>query len=452
MKSITLEKEKEIIDNRIKVPVLLLAAMLWFLIWAGYNTYPQLLNLSDFPGNFLNLFHGLRAFFPLLAAYLATIFLLMRQPISLRVFQGPLALLFVYNLIGIISSIFLSGKPLIALYWALQYGTVLMVLWVISVHSKSLFSITRLINFNWFLVAIILFSFLILYLIQPGIISSIIKGNFWGERPYGELAGEGKTIMGMAITRPTGLGRYAAVAAIIAFARLLYSKRRSKFIWFLLFLLFLFILIFSQARTAILAFLAGVLLILWLKSRSKFLLIFGISFVLFLLGLIGFYQVFWNYLTLGKMVFDPILSGRIATWQEGWQLFLTSPLLGYGFHADRIFFEAGQHAHNAILHALVQTGLVGTTFFISAFIAAWIILFRLLKQPRFQKTEKPCLIEIAGVLAFFTVRSITESTGAFFGADWILLAPLLAYITILNQRNFYSKSVKEQYIKKKEVA
>ena len=53
-------------------------------------------------------------------------------------------------------------------------------------------------------------------------------------------------------------------------------------------------------------------------------------------------------------------------------------------------------------------------------------MLKLLKNPSL--SERPFLIEIAGVMVFFMIRGITESSGAFFGADWLLLAPLLAYI------------------------
>jgi hypothetical protein len=44
------------------------------------------------------------------------------------------------------------------------------------------------------------------------------------------------------------------------------------------------------------------------------------------------------------------------------------------------------------------------------------------------QNEKPFLIEIASVFAFFMIRGITESTDAFFGVDFILLAPIIAFI------------------------
>jgi hypothetical protein len=44
---------------------------------------------------------------------------------------------------------------------------------------------------------------------------------------------------------------------------------------------------------------------------------------------------------------------------------------------------------------------------------------------------------IAGVLAYLTVRTITESAGTFFGTEWLILAPILAYLTTLNKRKSF---------------
>lgn len=413
---------------------LLLSLALWLMVWVGYNTDIKQLTSPGFPAGALDLVHGCRALLPFAAAYLAVIVLLARCSLPLWLFKGPLGLLALYTLVGTTSSI-LSHEPLTALYWAAQYYSVIIVLWAIMANSNSLPRLSYLINLNWAIVAgmtVALFAFLL------GVISSLGSlgvGGFLAARPYEGLGGvpPEMEILGMAGTRPTGLGRYAGVAALVALARLWQGTRWSRSIWFLLFLFFLSILVFSQARTAVLGFLAGALFILWLKSRSKLLLISGTGFTLLLLGLAGFYEAFYTYLQ-EEMSFVFTLSGRtIGVWREGWNLFLSSPLLGYGFHADRIFLE-GQHMHNSLLHALVQTGLIGTVPFMFAFIWAWIILFRLLRRLSVLKTTKPLVIEAAGVLAYLTVRTITESVGAFYGAEWLLLAPLLAYITILNQR------------------
>ena len=118
-------------------------------------------------------------------------------------------------------------------------------------------------------------------------------------------------------------------------------------------------------------------------------------------------------------------------------LFLNSPLTGFGFQADR-FFLGGQHAHDSLLHALVQTGLLGTIPFILSFIFLAVILLRLFKNNYIEPRQRMFFIEITSVLIFLMIRGITESL-AFYSADWIFLAPILAYTTILYKTKHATK-------------
>jgi hypothetical protein len=436
---------------------ILIPLIFWLMIWAGYNTSPQKLDFS----NLLNFFHGIRAFFPILAGFLAMILLIKRDFFSLKIFKTPLGLLIIYTFIGIISSIFLSAKPFLVLYWAFSYFSVLAVLFLTLTDSNS---IPSLINLNWIIVFIITIGLFLFFLLQPGVIPFLVSGNSWG-RPYQDLAGvpAEKEILGMVGTRPTGFGRYAGVVAIFALARTILTKERKKFLWYFLFLIFFFLLYFSKARMAIFGFILGSYIIFLLKSRSK-IAIFGWSFFTIVHLVLAVTFLFYiPYLSERIILSRPTittpvpeissqapsvpipkpsqtkknfitLGGRTTgIWPQAWKLFLKSPLIGWGFHADRIFLKGqGQHAHNALLHALIQTGIIGTIPFAIAFILSWIILFKLLKNPSL--TERPFLIEIAGVMAFFMIRGITESTGAFFGVDWLLLASLIAYLQQLNQK------------------
>jgi len=134
------------------------------------------------------------------------------------------------------------------------------------------------------------------------------------------------------------------------------------------------------------------------------------------------------------------LTGRTAVWAQGWQLFKLSPLFGFGFHADRLLLD-GQHMHNSFMHALVQTGLIGTIPFVGAFLWVWILLFKALRNlARLPAIHKQLVIQAGGVLAFLSLRAIPESTGAFFGADWLLLAPLLLYLQVVNYANTGGKA------------
>ncbi|SVD99639.1 uncharacterized protein METZ01_LOCUS452493, partial [marine metagenome] len=111
-------------------------------------------------------------------------------------------------------------------------------------------------------------------------------------------------------------------------------------------------------------------------------------------------------------------SGRTSVWKEGWALFKRSPILGYGFHADRLLLNT--HLHNSIAHAFFQTGLMGGIPFVSALVISWIFMFRMVRRVLLNSyIDKHIVVQVAGVLTFLTTRSLPESTGAFFGVDWL---------------------------------
>jgi O-antigen ligase len=112
---------------------------------------------------------------------------------------------------------------------------------------------------------------------------------------------------------------------------------------------------------------------------------------------------------------------------------MESPLVGWGFQADR--FLLGQHAHNAYLYALMTSGFVGGTAFVGGLIWAWIIFLQVLRRGTADRLgQKVFLIQVGGLLAFFTVRSIPEVSGAMFGIDLMIMIPVLAYLGILNRQ------------------
>jgi len=126
------------------------------------------------------------------------------------------------------------------------------------------------------------------------------------------------------------------------------------------------------------------------------------------------------------------LNGRMDIWSDAMGFVKKSPILGYGFHADRLLLN--QHAHNSYVHALLQTGILGGSVFIAALLFSFFHMFGIIKDlRRFSNEHKTLLISSAGILGFLLVRSTAESTGAFFGVDWLLLAPLLLYVQVMNQ-------------------
>ena len=66
-----------------------------------------------------------------------------------------------------------------------------------------------------------------------------------------------------------------------------------------------------------------------------------------------------------------------------------------------------------------------------AFVLLLVYLVKLFRNKFIQLKEKQFLITITAVLVFFAVRGLTESL-AFFSADWLFVAPIIAYIQCLN--------------------
>jgi O-antigen ligase len=133
------------------------------------------------------------------------------------------------------------------------------------------------------------------------------------------------------------------------------------------------------------------------------------------------------------------LTGRQAVWREGIEIFKQSPIIGRGFHADRLILNT--HAHNSLVHALIQTGVAGTIPFLAALLGGWVFLFRTLRQlNHLESDHKIMAIQTAGVFTFLSIRTLTESTGAFFGVDWLILAPFLLYIGMVGSSKPWKES------------
>jgi O-antigen ligase len=88
-----------------------------------------------------------------------------------------------------------------------------------------------------------------------------------------------------------------------------------------------------------------------------------------------------------------------------------------------------------VLQALLQAGLIGAIPFVAAMIFGWVSFFRIVRKLALIPGEhKHLVIQCGGVLAFLTIRSLPESTGAFFGVDWLILAPVLFYLHVVNNK------------------
>jgi O-antigen ligase len=404
-----------------------LGLFLWLLLWGGYSTGDWLLRDPRFPSSTMNLIHGVRSLFPLVAGWLGVLVILIRNVSSRGALESPLGLMVIFTVMGTISSALLSLDPIAGLYWAASFGSVLAVTLALMVSEDPLESLSWVHYLNVVICAVFVLSVMVSlpYLRDLG-------GEPLGSAPFQLKPGRfiAQPILEMYGTRSTGLARYAAVLGLATLARLLEGKKGSlrKLVWVALLVVSLYILYRAQGRTAIAGFVVGAWVILWSQRAGRWILLPAAVFSAAILYLLGFQSALWSYFNQGRQ-FDPTMTGRVATWHEGWELLRHSPWIGVGFQGDRIFL-AGKHMHDGLLEALVQAGGLGGVLWLGALLLTWVLVFRLYRR-RAPAYPLALPLDVPGILAFLTVGSFAESNFAYFSAAWLIGAPLLAYVQCL---------------------
>jgi len=436
-----------------------------------------------------------------------------KNPSGFKLFS-PLSLTFAYGLVGIFSSLAFSPRIEISVYWAAVYVSVPVVLWGTTWGPEALKVSQRIINMNWVVVFVITTLLFIIGMVYVDLGSEIWRPSTWVEcNLYNTWYQDTDETL-----RPTGVGRFAAIAALIAMSQAWKGSHRA--VWILIFAAAVLLLFTSGARTAIVGFFAGAVVISAFYEGRRGLLYGGIAALVLVptMWLTGSADTFasscftsrvvnvqipeppeppvavaptvpddqqpsgtttavpakpvisdsgdysfgpdivvlLNEFTeeqgaalapeperavtgqdrVGTTVFEKLplltLTGRIFVWEDGLELIKDRPLLGYGFHADRLVLR--EHMHNTYLHGVLQTGLIGALPLIIGLVLTWILFLKaVLKLSRLTVAHRHSVILVGGVLALFSVRTIPESTGALFGVDWLLLAPLLLYLELLTR-------------------
>jgi len=429
------------VPKRRASPNALLGMGLWLLLWLGYNTGPGYVMNPNFPASAADLIHGVRAFFPMLAGWLAALTIFSRPSRLFSWMMGPLGLLLLYAVMGLASSVIESPDPIYALYYGANYLAIVLILLAIVLVDDPLPDLRNVLTLTWIWGTAVTISLLgaVPFLGSRAIVET--EGTPVGFRAYGS----GGEIMGMAATRNTGFARYAAISALVALPGLLRKGRlRFRIIWGIVFTASLYALIMANGRTETLAFVGGLAVVLIAERARRTVNILVAVAAAILLGLRGFYSGFFLYITRTGHV-DTTMSGRTVTWDEGLHLLWQSPWMGFGFQADRYFL--GEHMHNAFLHVLIQSGLLGGLAILVGLAIVWFYLIKyfFLQQPS-DKSLIPA--EIPAVFLFVTISSVAESTFAYFSAAWLLSAPIVAYVMALHRhiRRISTKASQEQVL------
>lgn len=381
---------------------------LWILVWGGMFSGPYNLEMPGFTSSAFNIFQGLRALFPLLALYLSMIWIIAKKP-GMYILRTPLVFFLAYGLTGVCTSLLLSVNPVESLYWVGVFLSSLSVVWC-AIESERPREALR---------SIIVINYAVFVFIAVSLIPEAVR-VFLGRESFSAYY---KLFFGLGEITKNGAGRFGLVMLILCFVRYMTTSGRRRYLWFLGVGPAAFLVMMTQSRTALLGFavVAVLFVLLWGADWRYLFLAPAGAFVLWTSGI--------KWRSQGSIDRLLSLTGRETTWQKGWAQIEHSPFLGWGFNADRLLLRY-EHMHNAILQALIQTGIIGCLFFCLVFIWFW---WELIASGLIQKTktligsEKAFVMESILIVAFMTARSFFESTAAFYGVDLLLLVPSMAY-------------------------
>jgi O-antigen ligase len=390
---------------------MLFITFLWILIWGGMFSGIYNIQSPRFLSDPFSIMQGVRSLFPILAFYLCLIWILAKRP-KFPFLRNPLGFLMSYSLIGFLTSLFLSVDTTTSIYWVSIYLAPLLVFWAILAEESARGIVQKIIYINYAIFFFIAFS------VFPEVVK-VLLGR-------ARLTSYNRLPFNLGLMTKNGTGRFALVVFVVAISRMSSQGKRFRFFWAASTLVSLIILAGTQSRTALLGLAICLVLYVLLQGINWRFLFLGpvITAIVWVSG------VKWRAHGQWDMLLS--LTGRQNTWQRGLEMIKHSPLLGWGFNADRLMLNL-EHMHNSYLHAMIHTGIVGVLFFIAAIIGIWYLIFRhnlIFRARGAQGSDKPLLMESVMIIGFLTARSFFESTAAFYGVDLLLLIPAMAYVVL----------------------
>lgn len=393
----------------------------WFLVWGGINagSWPTPRQTT------LGTLMAYRSLAPILAGLAAAV-LLARSRWAWKRFHvvDPYLPLLAYAGVGAAAAILmLPHDTAMSLYWAVAFISAILVVRMLDASRHGLQDATLLLRMTWAIVVIVALILVIQGVIRFDLVGDTLAG--FASRLYGTYP---EPFVEAFLINANGAARFAAVGLLIILIQLTMPASRTRRSVLLILSVLMFVLLMStKSRGAMTAFalaavLAGVLR--WGVGRRQ-----AIPAVLALAAAGFWFRDFLAEVYLRGFGHGYFLSGRTLHWASDFELIRESPYIGWGFYSDHIL--GYPHAHNAVVQSLMHGGLVGGFLFVAAWVLTWGLLFQAGLRNRFRHAspaQRAHLIEAAAVLFFLMVRSIVESTGAFYGIDLLLWLTVVAYV------------------------
>ncbi|HWR59455.1 MAG TPA: O-antigen ligase family protein, partial [Thermodesulfovibrionales bacterium] len=261
------------------------------------------------------------------------------------------------------------------------------------------------------------------------------------------IEGRMPMVAAMPMSRSSGIARFAAVPGVLSFVFIWFGKGWKRYLWIIPLLFFGWIIYIMQSRGAVIGFCFVIAFeMLFLGGRKRtiaifFLLLFGVALVSNAIPGKLFEDVS-SYMRRGQSVEEfRSMTGRTYYWKLAWPKILEAPIVGRGFQADRSVAKG--HVHNTYLYVLLTAGFTGGLVFVVGLVWSWLLFFLALKKSdSFDPKHKIFLIQAGGILAFFTIRGITEVSGGLFNVDFMVMLPIMTYLGALDQRYSLTKKLK----------
>ncbi len=403
-------------------------------LWGSLNTGPWNLDIDYLESGLTGLSNAGRAALPLIILAAWAIYVLARRRFVLRRPTAPEALWIYYAVVMTLSGI--QTDPWFDyIYWGLCYLAVFAVVEMyLSAPASELEAAASLNRLTWLIAAAVLISIVV-----------AARNSLFQQTPLGlsayDVTNRMPTVSGMPMSRATGISRFAAVPAIIAAAAMFEGKWLTRAFWASVFLLSSFLLWTMQSRGSLTSFVAALAMVAMLSGRKAritvaVLLIAGVFLIA---GDLISSQTLHHLIrfatrdTSGSHLSD--MSGRVSIFRQTWQAILQGPIIGFGPQADRRI--VGWNSQNGVLYALLCSGFLGGLGFVGGLLVSWWMLLRVLfKRDALPPAHRLMLVQVAGLLTFFTVRLYPENAAAVFSADLLLQLPAIVYIAVLNRSVF----------------
>ncbi len=378
-------------------------------------------------GSWAGLFNGVRAAFPLavLAAWFCHI--LIRKQRAMRSFTWPEALWLYYGIVCLVAG-FYADPWFDYAYWGFAYLSAFAATEMYMQESPTAEHAGALNRLNWVL------GFAVLAIVVWVARGQLLEETSIGMSGYGALE-RMPTVAAMPMVRASGISRLAAVPAIVVFVLLWKARGFVRILWAAVFASTAYLVWVMQSRGSLVSFgfaLSFVMVFMEGMPRRVGIVSAVLLVTVFIFGFIPGETVRHLYLhaTRGEQGAQlESMSGRIYIFREAWQLIKEAPIIGYGPQADHRVLTIVGNTQNAILYALLCGGFLGGAGYIGGLILSWVLLARALSRRHLmQPDERTTLLQVAGVVAFLTMRSYPENCAALFSVDLLLQLPAIVYL------------------------